>query len=85
MEEECLSNVDVFLREEMTEHGDTQTADVVHRYNLTHVRKLVLYFSCILQYSSSLSFFDLFMLLNPVNDIMQSRKNKTLFFHFGAL
>lgn len=41
MEEECLSNVDVFLREELAEHGSDQAAVEVHHHNLTSVRKLV--------------------------------------------
>lgn len=41
MEEECLSNVDVFLREELAEHGNLEDAGIAHRHNLTTVRKLV--------------------------------------------
>nr|KAG5714796.1 hypothetical protein BaRGS_000284 [Batillaria attramentaria] len=39
MEEECLSNVDVFLREELAQHGDVESADAAH--NLTSLRKVV--------------------------------------------
>ncbi|KAK7112409.1 hypothetical protein V1264_011874 [Littorina saxatilis] len=39
MEEESLSNVDVFLREELFEHGDKESADAAH--NLTALRNLV--------------------------------------------
>jgi hypothetical protein len=38
MELECLSNVDVFLREELAEHGDLKEAELQH-HNLTAVRK----------------------------------------------
>lgn len=37
MEEEALSNVDVFLREELAEHGDADTATAAH--NMTSLRK----------------------------------------------
>ena len=37
MEGEGLSNVDVFLREELTKHGDQDAADAAH--NLTSIRR----------------------------------------------
>lgn len=37
MEEESLSNVDVFLREELAKHGDQDSADAAH--NLTSIHR----------------------------------------------